>query len=187
MGHKRDEGTKCQRDGVMPASISLNLSRSTSNSNFLDLVSPQRSRFALGATKHRKNRRTALARVMENIGSMEHGHPTPFGAKISTIVRVLVGTCCFSSHNFFAMLKLVTCSWRDAQTRSRERTRSQHTPLPSTACQAFHGSERKRQAVCKSRQDEIFRGQLVGEERSWEMFGKAQGELFEAALDEVQC
>ncbi|CAM9885497.1 unnamed protein product [Ectocarpus sp. 4 AP-2014] len=49
----------------------------------------------------------------------------------------------------------------------------------------FHASEKKRQAVHKARQDEIFRGQLLGEERSWELFGRAQGRLFEGFLDKI--
>ncbi|CAM9963380.1 unnamed protein product, partial [Ectocarpus fasciculatus] len=49
----------------------------------------------------------------------------------------------------------------------------------------FHASEKKRQAVNKARQDEIFRGQLLGEERSWELFGRAQGRLFEGSLDKI--
>ncbi|CAM9328736.1 unnamed protein product, partial [Ectocarpus sp. 8 AP-2014] len=36
-----------------------------------------------------------------------------------------------------------------------------------------------------ARQDEIFRGQLLGEERSWELFGRAQGSLFESSLDKI--
>ncbi|CAB1117471.1 unnamed protein product [Ectocarpus sp. CCAP 1310/34] len=49
----------------------------------------------------------------------------------------------------------------------------------------FHASEKERQAVHKARQDEIFRGQLLGEERSWELFGRAQGRLFEGSLDKA--
>ncbi|CAM9282717.1 unnamed protein product [Ectocarpus sp. 12 AP-2014] len=49
----------------------------------------------------------------------------------------------------------------------------------------FHASEKKRQAVHKARQDEIFKGQLLGDERSWELFGRAQGRLFEGSLDKI--
>ncbi|CAM9218663.1 unnamed protein product, partial [Hapterophycus canaliculatus] len=49
----------------------------------------------------------------------------------------------------------------------------------------FHASERKRQGECKARQDELLREKLLGEERSWELFGRAQGRLFEDTLDQI--
>ncbi|CAM9181300.1 unnamed protein product, partial [Scytosiphon promiscuus] len=49
----------------------------------------------------------------------------------------------------------------------------------------FHAFERKRQAECKARQDELLREKLCGEERSWKLFGDAQGRLFEGTLDQV--
>eukprot|EP00752_Nemacystus_decipiens_P008396 g7506.t1 len=49
----------------------------------------------------------------------------------------------------------------------------------------FHASQKKRQADCVVRQDETLKGSLMEEERAWELFARAQGELFERALDQI--
>lgn len=52
--------------------------------------------------------------------------------------------------------------------------------------QVFHAYERKRRADCVARQDELLKGRLMEEERAWELFARAQGQLFEATLDQVR-
>eukprot|EP00903_Cladosiphon_okamuranus_P015742 g14530.t1 len=49
----------------------------------------------------------------------------------------------------------------------------------------FHASERKRRADCKARQDGLLKGRLMEEERAWELFARAQGEMFEHALNQI--
>lgn len=60
------------------------------------------------------------------------------------------------------------------------------TELLARPFQVFHVHERKRRADCAARQDELLKGRLMAEERSWELFARAQGELFERALDQVK-
>lgn len=52
-------------------------------------------------------------------------------------------------------------------------------------CQVFHTAEGVRQEGCEARQEALLRGLLLGEERSWELFAREQGRLFENALEQV--
>lgn len=52
--------------------------------------------------------------------------------------------------------------------------------------QVFHTVERERQGGCETRQESLLRGLLLGEERSWELFAREQGRLFENALEKVK-